>query len=74
VWPLQNRGGWLHVHENVKDSEEANWIESTVEKFAELAADAGRQWKVSKAHLERVKWCAALHLTPPQKKNLNQKN
>jgi len=58
VAALKSRGGWLHVHENVKDSEEANWIETTVEKFAELAADAGRQWKVSKAHLERVKWYA----------------
>jgi len=62
-WPtavaaLKSSGGWLHVHENVKDSEEEEWVAATAAKMEELAAAAGRRWTVYVAHLEHVKWYA----------------
>lgn len=54
---LQASGGWLHIHENVKDADEKRWVQETAAKIACLAAETGREWEVSVGHLERVKWC-----------------
>lgn len=58
AFTAQSSGGWLHVHENVKDSEEEEWVAATAAKMEELAAAAGRRWTVYVAHLEHVKWYA----------------
>ena len=64
-WPvgvaaLRPEGGWLHVHANIGASEadEAAWCEALLRTLARLAADAGREWTLRVAHLERVKWYA----------------
>jgi hypothetical protein len=62
---LQDKGGWLHIHENVKDSELEAWVEKTVDEISRIAVALERSWKVSKHHLERVKWCVGPPETRP---------
>ncbi|XP_031505706.1 tRNA wybutosine-synthesizing protein 2/3/4 [Nymphaea colorata] len=62
-WPtavraLKPQGGVLHVHGNVKDSEEDSWSLYVVQSIQEIAKSEGRQWQVQLEHLERVKWYA----------------
>ena len=62
-WPtavaaLRARGGWLHVHANVGDGEEARWSAALLDALRALAAAAGREWRLDVEHVERVKWYA----------------
>ena len=62
-WPtavaaLRARGGWLHVHANVGDGEEARWSAALLDSLRALAAAAGREWRLDVEHVERVKWYA----------------
>lgn len=58
VRALRMEGGTLHIHGNVKDSEETQWTEHVVKSICEIAKSEGRCWEVSMVHLERVKWYA----------------
>ncbi|KAI3948825.1 hypothetical protein MKX01_022239 [Papaver californicum] len=49
-------GGMLHVHGNVKDSEETSWSEYVAKSISDIAISKGNHWKVSVQHIERVKW------------------
>ncbi|GIM07394.1 hypothetical protein Vretimale_11539 [Volvox reticuliferus] len=51
-------GGWLHLHHNVTDSEEAQWLNDTMDELRRLAVAAGRDWQLRLHHVERVKWYA----------------
>jgi len=62
-WPaaveaLQDQGGFMHVHENVRDGEEAEHAEKCVSCFSALLAKRGGSWEVSVVHIEKVKWYA----------------
>ena len=62
-WPtavaaLRARGGWLHVHANVGDGDEARWSTALLDALRALAAAAGREWRLDVEHVERVKWYA----------------
>lgn len=37
-------GGWLHLHHNVKDTEEAEWCQQTLATLQQLADQMGRLW------------------------------
>ncbi|WOK91854.1 tRNA wybutosine-synthesizing protein 2/3/4 [Canna indica] len=56
VKALRTEGGILHVHGNVKDSEEDSWLEYVVKSISSIAHAEGLLWDVSIQHLERVKW------------------
>ncbi|GMH05308.1 hypothetical protein Nepgr_007148 [Nepenthes gracilis] len=58
VRALRSEGGTLHVHGNVKDSEEDLWTEHVVKSISKIAKLEGRDWKVFSEHVERVKWYA----------------
>ncbi|GAB4830863.1 hypothetical protein Ancab_004890 [Ancistrocladus abbreviatus] len=58
VRALRREGGMLHIHGNVKDTEEDSWTEHVVKSISEIAESEGRCWDVSKEHVERVKWYA----------------
>ncbi|KAK9681561.1 hypothetical protein RND81_10G011000 [Saponaria officinalis] len=58
VRALRSEGGTLHIHENVKDSEETEWTQHVVTSISEIAQSEGHCWNVSLVHLERVKWYA----------------
>ncbi|CAO2842541.1 unnamed protein product [Amaranthus hypochondriacus] len=58
VRALRCEGGTLHIHGNVKDSEENQWTQHVINSISELAKAEGRCWNVSLVHLERVKWYA----------------
>ncbi|GMH40346.1 hypothetical protein BSKO_08250 [Bryopsis sp. KO-2023] len=59
VRALKASGGWLHIHENVNDFDEKDWVAGTVAQLAEIAnKDMDRGWDVRLAHRERVKWYA----------------
>ncbi|ONI09967.1 hypothetical protein PRUPE_4G021000 [Prunus persica] len=58
VRALRSEGGMLHVHGNVKDSEESLWTKHVSESVGEIAKSEGHCWEVSIEHLERVKWYA----------------
>ncbi|GLI67646.1 hypothetical protein VaNZ11_011895, partial [Volvox africanus] len=51
-------GGWLHLHHNVTDSEEAQWLSDTMDELRRLAVAAGRDWQLRLHHVEKVKWYA----------------
>jgi tRNA wybutosine-synthesizing protein 3 len=48
------------VHENVKDSEEAEWVQGCSERLQQLSRELpGRAgWVAAVRHVERVKWYA----------------
>ncbi|OAY25926.1 hypothetical protein MANES_16G007200v8 [Manihot esculenta] len=58
VRALRMEGGMLHVHGNVKDSEESSWTEHVLRSIDEIARSEGLCWEVSIEHVERVKWYA----------------
>ncbi|PON43912.1 BTB-kelch protein [Parasponia andersonii] len=58
VKALRSEGGMLHIHGNVKDSEEGSWAEHVSNSISEIAKSEGLCWEVSVVHLERVKWYA----------------
>ncbi|KAL9236617.1 hypothetical protein vseg_011262 [Gypsophila vaccaria] len=58
VRALRSEGGTLHIHGNVKDSEETEWTQHVVKSISEIAESEGHCWNVSLVHLERVKWYA----------------
>ncbi|XP_031253784.1 tRNA wybutosine-synthesizing protein 2/3/4 isoform X1 [Pistacia vera] len=58
VRALRTEGGTLHVHGNVKDSEESSWSEHVSKSIYEIAASEGHSWEVTVEHVERVKWYA----------------
>ncbi|GJR14349.1 tRNA wybutosine-synthesizing protein 2/3/4 isoform X1 [Tanacetum coccineum] len=58
VRALRSKGGMLHVHGNVKDSEEESWTEQVSKSIKEISRSEGYNWDVSVEHVERVKWYA----------------
>ncbi|KAD0533610.1 hypothetical protein R6Q59_016587 [Mikania micrantha] len=58
VRALRSKGGMMHVHGNVKDSEEDSWTELVSKSFKEISRSEGYNWEVSVEHTERVKWYA----------------
>ncbi|XP_042478384.1 tRNA wybutosine-synthesizing protein 2/3/4 isoform X2 [Macadamia integrifolia] len=56
VRALRSEGGILHIHGNVKDSEEQLWPEHIVKSISEIVKSEGYCWEVSIQHVERVKW------------------
>ncbi|OVA06603.1 tRNA transferase Trm5/Tyw2 [Macleaya cordata] len=56
VRALRIEGGMLHVHGNVKDSEETTWSEYVAKSISDIATTEGCHWEVSVQHVERVKW------------------
>ncbi len=38
------------------DSEEAAWLQQTMDELRKLAEAAGRRWQLHLRHVERVKW------------------
>ncbi|KAI0497892.1 hypothetical protein KFK09_021130 [Dendrobium nobile] len=55
VRALRPQGGLLHIHGNVKDSEEKSWLDYIVESIVCIAETEGLLWAVSLQHVERVK-------------------
>ncbi|OWM83448.1 hypothetical protein CDL15_Pgr012929 [Punica granatum] len=55
---LRKEGGMLHVHGNVKDSDENTWVEHVANSIHSIATSEGRCWEVTIGHVERVKWYA----------------
>ncbi|XP_076923026.1 tRNA wybutosine-synthesizing protein 2/3/4-like isoform X1 [Bidens hawaiensis] len=58
VRALRSTGGTLHVHGNVKDTEEDTWTEQVAKSIKEISRSEGYNWDVSVEHVERVKWYA----------------
>ncbi|KAK9056395.1 hypothetical protein SSX86_027485 [Deinandra increscens subsp. villosa] len=59
VRALRSKGGMMHVHGNVKDSEEHSWTEQVSKSIKEISRRTeGYNWDVSVEHVERVKWYA----------------
>lgn len=58
VRALRCEGGTLHIHGNVKDSEECQWTQHVISSISEIAESEGHCWNVSVVHVERVKWYA----------------
>ncbi|KAL9992660.1 putative transferase [Helianthus debilis subsp. tardiflorus] len=58
VKALRSEGGMMHVHGNVKDSEEDSWTEQVSKSVKEISRSEGYNWDVSVEHVERVKWYA----------------
>ncbi|XP_043692125.1 tRNA wybutosine-synthesizing protein 2/3/4 [Telopea speciosissima] len=56
VRALRSEGGILHIHGNVKDSEEQLWPEHIVKSINDIIKSDGYCWEVSIQHVERVKW------------------
>lgn len=56
VRALRSKGGVLHVHENVKDSEEKSWLEYALRSISGTAQSEGLCWDLSIQHVARVKW------------------
>lgn len=55
VRALKTQGGLLHIHGNVKDSDQKSWSEYIVESIGGIAESEGLHWDVSIQHVERVK-------------------
>lgn len=65
-------GGWLHVHENVREDQIPQFcarLVATIKRLLDTAddaaggacgdaADTGKEWLVRCPHLEKVKWYA----------------
>lgn len=58
VRALRSNGGMMHVHGNVKDSEEDSWTKQVSKSIKEISRSEGYNWDVSVEHVERVKWYA----------------
>ncbi len=55
---LKTKGGWLHVHMNVKEEEIGDWKANTIHQFQSLSDTMGLGFSIRGDHLERVKWYA----------------
>uniref|UniRef100_A0A7S3GKJ6 tRNA(Phe) (4-demethylwyosine(37)-C(7)) aminocarboxypropyltransferase n=1 Tax=Palpitomonas bilix TaxID=652834 RepID=A0A7S3GKJ6_9EUKA len=56
---LKEEGGWMHIHENVRDGEEKAWADEVVGEIEALAKrERGMTWKGKVHHIEKVKWYA----------------
>lgn len=56
---LKDSGGILHIHQNVKDVEELQYVQRTSEVLKDLLGALGRHdWQVEVCHVEHVKWYA----------------
>ncbi|CAN4096146.1 unnamed protein product [Withania somnifera] len=55
---VRDEGGVLHIHGNVKDSEENVWTNYVSQSIRELVKSEGHDWDVTVEHVERVKWYA----------------
>ena len=40
------QGGWLHLHHNVTDTEEAQWCLQTLESLQKLVKQLNRDWQL----------------------------
>ncbi|KAL9816413.1 putative transferase [Arabidopsis thaliana] len=58
IQALRPEGGILHVHGNVKDSDESSWGEHVTKTLSDIARAEGRSWEVTVEHIEKVKWYA----------------
>nr|XP_043622298.1 tRNA wybutosine-synthesizing protein 2/3/4 [Erigeron canadensis] len=58
VRALRSQGGMMHVHGNVKDSEEDAWTEQVSSSIREISKSEGNSWDITVEHVERVKWYA----------------
>nr|XP_027087531.1 tRNA wybutosine-synthesizing protein 2/3/4-like [Coffea arabica] len=58
VRALRSDGGVLHIHGNVKDTEEYLWTDHVSKSINSIARSEGYSWEVSVVHVERVKWYA----------------
>ncbi|KAL9285717.1 TRNA wybutosine-synthesizing protein/4 [Arabidopsis thaliana] len=58
IQALRPEGGILHVHGNVKDSDESSWAEHVTKTLSDIARAEGRSWEVTVEHIEKVKWYA----------------
>ncbi|XP_071697573.1 tRNA wybutosine-synthesizing protein 2/3/4-like isoform X2 [Rutidosis leptorrhynchoides] len=58
VRALRSKGGMLHVHGNVKDTEEDLWTEQVSNSIKDISRSEGYNWDVTIQHVERVKWYA----------------
>ncbi|KAK6283553.1 hypothetical protein POUND7_002505 [Theobroma cacao] len=58
VRALRSEGGILHVHGNVKDTNEESWTKHVSKSISEIARSEGHCWEVIVEHVERVKWYA----------------
>ncbi|CAH9106433.1 unnamed protein product [Cuscuta epithymum] len=58
VRTLREEGGVMHIHGNVKDSEEVSWTQHVLQSIEDIARSEGRVWDISVEHTERVKWYA----------------
>ncbi|XWS18201.1 hypothetical protein CRYUN_Cryun32bG0022700 [Craigia yunnanensis] len=56
VRALRSEGGILHVHRNVKDTEEELWTNHVSKSICESARSEGYCWEVTIDHVEKVKW------------------
>ena len=55
---LKEEGGVMHVHGNVREGGEGEWMRYVEERMSGLAEEEGRGWEVKVRHLEKVKWYA----------------
>ena len=60
AWPLavaclKQKGGWLHVHENVAEAEIVAWSSKVEADIKALALAIDKSWEVSVRHIEKVK-------------------
>ncbi|KAG8385740.1 hypothetical protein BUALT_Bualt03G0076600 [Buddleja alternifolia] len=58
VRALRDEGGMLHIHGNVKDTEEGSWTNHVLQSISDISKSEGHIWDVSVEHVERVKWYA----------------
>lgn len=58
VRALRDEGGVLHIHGNVKGSEENVWTDYVSRSIQEISKSEGHDWDVTVEHVERVKWYA----------------
>lgn len=58
VRALRSNGGMMHVHGNVKDTEEESWTQHVSKSIKEISKSEGYNWDISIEHVERVKWYA----------------
>lgn len=58
VRALRSIGGVLHVHGNVKDTEESSWTEHVLRSIQEISRLEAYLWEITVEHVERVKWYA----------------
>ncbi|CAI9292557.1 unnamed protein product [Lactuca saligna] len=58
VRALRSNGGMMHVHGNVKDTEEESWTQHVSKSIKEISRSQGYNWDVFVEHVERVKWYA----------------